>query len=212
MTAAVERIRPRVGVNVDTLRGCCKQDEIDAGKRPGTIPHRQTLFVQHGKGDKDRHVPIGRRALAWVRAYGDEVRPRLTSELDSGALFLSARGRPLCRDWLSRTVAGYVKASASGKRGSCHLFRHTAATPMLDGGADIRYVADLLGHSRLETTQIYTRVSIAKLRAVHAACHPAGDGQTASPPGPHVHQQDDAICTACGQRLRAPRRQRSRPQ
>jgi integrase/recombinase XerD len=165
-------------------------------------PHRRTLFVDLGKGGKDRHVPVGQRALGWVRTYADEVRPRLTSGLDSGVLFLSARGRPLCPDWLSRTVASYIRAGSSGKRGSCHLFRHTAATLMLDGGADIRYVADMLGHSKLETTQIYTRVSIAKLRAVHAACHPAGDGQIA-PPSTHpprcgLHGMWSAFATPTG--------------
>ena len=138
---------------------------------------RGTLFVRHGKGGKDRHVPIGQRALNWVDRYTDLVRPRLARHPDRGVLFLSASGEPLCPDWLSRTVAGYITAGAPGKHGSCHLFRHTAATLMLDGGADIRYVGEMLGHAKLETTQIYTRVSIAKLRAVHAATHPAGDGR-----------------------------------
>jgi integrase/recombinase XerD len=137
---------------------------------------RRTLFVRHGKGAKDRHVPIGQRALTWISHYTDLVRPQLANHPDAGVLFLSATGAPLCGDWLSRTVAGYITAGAPTKRGSCHLFRHTAATLMLDGGADIRYVGEMLGHAKLETTQIYTRVSIAKLRAVHAATHPAGDG------------------------------------
>lgn len=136
---------------------------------------RRTLFVRRGKGGKDRHVPIGARALVWVDRYTEIIRPQLARHPDVGVLFLSASGQPLCPDWLSRTVAGYVSAGAPGKRGSCHLFRHTAATLMLDGGADIRYVGEMLGHAKLETTQIYTRVSIAKLRAVHAATHPAGD-------------------------------------
>ena len=75
-------------------------------------------------------------------------------------------------DWLSRTVRAYIHAG-TGKPGSCHLLRHTAATGMLEGGADIRYVAELLGHARLETTQIYTRVSIDKLTEVHARTHPS---------------------------------------
>ncbi|MGO9333774.1 MAG: tyrosine-type recombinase/integrase [Acidimicrobiales bacterium] len=85
---------------------------------------------------------------------------------------------PLCADWLSRTVTAYISAGALKKHGSCHMFRHTAATLMLEGGADIRYVAEMLGHAKLETTAVYTRVSIAKLRAVHAATHPAGGGST----------------------------------
>jgi integrase/recombinase XerD len=145
--------------------------------RTHDIDHaRRTLFVRHGKGGKDRPVPIGGRALTWISHYTDLVRPTLANHPDVGVLFLSAHGGPLCGDWLSRTVAGYITAGAPTKRGSCHLFRHTAATLMLDGGADIRYVGEMLGHAKLETTQIYTRVSIAKLRAVHAATHPAGDG------------------------------------
>lgn len=138
---------------------------------------RRTLFVRRGKGGKDRHVPIGGRALTWISHYTDLIRPQLAHHPDAGVLFLSASGGMLCGDWLSRTVAGYITAGAPTKHGSCHLFRHTAATLMLDGGADIRYVGEMLGHAKLETTQIYTRVSIAKLRAVHAATHPAGDGQ-----------------------------------
>ena len=94
---------------------------------------------------------------------------------DNEFLFLSSTGEPLCADWLSRTVTAYIRAGAPTKRGSCHLFRHSAATLMLDGGADIRYVAEMLGHAKLETTQLYTRVSIAKLQAVHAATHPGAD-------------------------------------
>lgn len=135
---------------------------------------RGTLFVRQGKGARDRHVPIGSRALMWVGRYCDLVRPKLVVR-ETDTLFLSASGEPLCADWLSRTAKAYIAAGAPGKRGSCHQFRHTAATLMLEGGADIRYVSEMLGHAKLETTAIYTRVSIAKLRAVHAATHPAGD-------------------------------------
>jgi integrase/recombinase XerD len=135
---------------------------------------RGTLFVRQGKGGRDRHVPVGERALRWVSHYGELVRPRLLRDA-TDVLFLSHSGEALCGDWLSRTVAAYISAGAPDKHGSCHLFRHSAATLMLEGGADIRYVAEMLGHQKLETTQIYTRVSIAKLRAVHAATHPAGN-------------------------------------
>ena len=134
---------------------------------------RGTLFVRQGKGGRDRHVPIGERALLWVCRYNDEVRPHLAPSPDSGTLFLTAYGGSFAPDVLSRQVTAYMKAGAPAKRGSCHMFRHTTATLMLDGGADVRYVAEMLGHQKLETTMIYTRVSLAKLSAVHAACHPA---------------------------------------
>ncbi len=133
---------------------------------------RATLFVRHGKGARDRYVPLGARAAGWVDAYLTHARPHLVAHPDAGVLFVSATGRPLALDWLSRTVRAYIHAG-TGKPGSCHLLRHTAATGMLEGGADIRYVAELLGHARLETTQIYTRVSIDKLTEVHARTHPS---------------------------------------
>ena len=79
-------------------------------------------------------------------------------------------------DRLSRVVRGYVDAAELGKTGSCHLFRHTMATLMLEGGADIRFIQAMLGHVCLDTTQIYTRVSIRKLKEIHTATHPGASG------------------------------------
>jgi integrase/recombinase XerD len=134
---------------------------------------RGVLIVRQGKGKKDRVVPIGDRALAWLRKYLDEARPRVVVEPDDGWLFLNEHGEPIGPTWLSQTVSGYVDAADIGKRGSCHLFRHTMATLLLENGADIRFIQEILGHASLETTQIYTRVSIEKLKAVHAMAHPA---------------------------------------
>ena len=139
---------------------------------------RGTLFIRSGKGAKDRYVPIGERALFWLRLYLNLTRPTLTSTLatntdDSNWVFLTKLGTPLCTDWLSRRVRRYLHNAGINKRGSCHLLRHTVATLMLEGGADIRYVAELLGHTRLETTQRYTRVSIDRLKLIHATTHPA---------------------------------------
>ena len=133
---------------------------------------RAVLMVRQGKGNKDRVVPLGERAKAWLSAYRDKVRPGLVVGRDPGALFLSRDGRPLDPKRLSEKVRGYVEAAGTGKPGSCHLLRHTAATLMLEGGADIRFIQALLGHESLETTQIYTRVSAAKLAEIHAATHP----------------------------------------
>ncbi|CCW19346.1 tyrosine recombinase [Sphingobium indicum BiD32] len=133
---------------------------------------RSTLIVRQGKGNKDRVVPLGERARAWLVAYRDRVRPGLVAGRDPGTLFLSRDGRPLEPKRLSEKVRGYVAAAGIGKPGSCHLLRHTAATLMLEGGADIRFIQALLGHESLETTQIYTQVSIAKLAEIHAATHP----------------------------------------
>jgi integrase/recombinase XerD len=134
---------------------------------------RRTLFVRQGKGARDRFVPIGERACEWVLRYLGEVRPELDRSRSHPALFLSVTGGPIAPDVISRLVSAYVSAGAPAKKGSCHLFRHTAATLMLDAGADVRFIAEMLGHQKLETTMNYTRVSMAKLQEVHARCHPA---------------------------------------
>lgn len=135
-------------------------------------PEGGLLAVRQGKGSKDRLVPIGERALAWVDRYLFDVRPRFLIEPDEGFLFLSVTGRPLVPDMLGMLVARHVAASGVGIRGACHLFRHTAATLMLEGGADVRYIQQLLGHANLDTTALYTHVSIRKLKEVHSATHP----------------------------------------
>lgn len=131
------------------------------------------VLVRQGKGRKDRVVPIGERALAWVSKYLAEARPKIAFvSMDTGELFLTERGERMRVGYLSKLVTRYVEESGVGKPGSCHLFRHTCATLMLEGGADIRHVQEQLGHACLQTTQIYTHVSIRRLKEVHAATHP----------------------------------------
>jgi integrase/recombinase XerD len=134
---------------------------------------RGTLTVRQGKGKKDRIVPIGARALAWIEKYLTEARPLLATAQSRDALFITPTGEPYKVDSLTVLVRRYVLDSGLGKTGACHLFRHTAATLMLENGADIRHIQALLGHANLNTTQLYTRVSIAALKAVHEATHPA---------------------------------------
>lgn len=133
---------------------------------------RQVVAIREGKGRKDRVVPIGERALAWVTKYLSEVRPELAVEPDDGSLFLSRDGSGFTECGLSNLVAEYVKRSEVRKRGACHLFRHTVATLMLEGGADIRYIQAMLGHADLKSTQLYTQVSIRKLQEIYQATHP----------------------------------------
>lgn len=133
---------------------------------------RETVMIRQGKGKKDRMVPIGERALAWIERYLADVRPALVKEPDEGWLFLTKDGDQLQPDTISGLVTTYIDQAAIGKRGSCHLFRHTMATLMLEGGADIRFIQQMLGHSELSTTQIYTQVSIRQLKQVHTATHP----------------------------------------
>ena len=88
-------------------------------------------------------------------------------------LFLGDAGEGLHVDYLTQRVRQYVVSAGLEKPGACHLFRHSMATAMLEGGADVRFVQEMLGHVSLETTQLYTRVTVEKLKAVHAATHPA---------------------------------------
>ncbi len=133
---------------------------------------RQTLLVREGKGKKDRVVPLGARACSWLERYLDEDRPKLSREPDEGDLFISKDGQALDLKHISALVSDYIAKAGINKKGSCHLFRHTMATLMLEGGADIRFIQQMLGHSRLESTQIYTQVSIKALQEVHARTHP----------------------------------------
>jgi len=139
-----------------------------------------TLMIRQGKGKKDRLVPIGERALGWIQRYLDNVRPALLRQASLDTLFLGRTGNPMSRDHLSTVVRNYVLAAELGKRGSCHLFRHTLATLMLEGGADIRYIQAMLGHAKLTTTQVYTKVSIQKLKEVHTKTHPAAKPKPSS--------------------------------
>lgn len=139
--------------------------------------------VRLGKGGKERMVPIGERALSWIDKYLLEVRPSLVVRKDEPTLFLSTEGEPFTPNHLTRVVAAYVDAAELGKRGACHLFRHTAATLMLERGADIRFIQELLGHEQLSSTQVYTRVSIRALKEVHTATHPARLERKSGQPG-----------------------------
>lgn len=139
-----------------------------------------SVFVRQGKGRKDRVVPIGERALLWIEKYLADARPKLARAGDAaGPLFVTEQGAPLTVSYLSAMVTRYVARAGLGKIGSCHLFRHTCATLMLEHGADIRHVQEQLGHACLQTTQVYTHVSIQRLKEVHAATHP---GAKLSPP------------------------------
>jgi integrase/recombinase XerD len=134
---------------------------------------RQTLQIRQGKGHKDRVVPVGDRALHWLVKYLENVRPRLLLSPNEKALFVTSYGEAFNPDVISRMVSKFIKQADIGKPGSCHILRHSCATHMLEGGADIRFIQQLLGHEKLETTAIYTHVSIEQLKAVHSKTHPA---------------------------------------
>jgi integrase/recombinase XerD len=132
----------------------------------------EALIRVMGKGSKERLVPIGRRALGAAALYGREIRPGLDKGKTNGRFFLNARGQPLSRvgAW------GIIKRSAARagikKRVTPHTLRHSFATHLLEGGADLRAVQEMLGHADLSTTQIYTHVDRDYLRSVHKSFHP----------------------------------------
>lgn len=134
---------------------------------------RGTVFIEQGKGKKDRMIPIGERALNWIYKYQYEARPELTLGQDDGSLFVSHLGEAFSPNGLTSVVRKYIQKADIGKSGSCHLFRHTCATLMLENGADVRFIQTMLGHVSLKTTAIYTQVSIRQLKDIHTLTHPA---------------------------------------
>jgi len=138
---------------------------------------RKVLIVRQGKGKKDRVVPIGERAVHWIQKYAAKVRSILAEQTQPHPkLFVTRDGHPITRNLLALIVRRYMNKAGIEKQGSCHLLRHTAATLMLENGADLRSLQLFLGHARLSTTQTYTHVSIQRLQEVHNQTHPASAG------------------------------------
>ena len=141
-------------------------------KRYDLDAERGTVLIREGKGKKDRMVPVGERALFWLERYIMEVRAVFARDPDEGFIFLTPAGEFITPNRMTQLVRNHVKAADISKSGSCHLFRHTMATLMLENGADIRFIQAMLGHARLSTTEVYTQVSIRKLKQVHTMAHP----------------------------------------
>ena len=138
---------------------------------------RDLLFEEQlvrvfGKGSKERLVPIGRSAIGAVAVYLRELRPKLEQGGGKGILFLNARGTPLTRMGAWKILRKYVDVAGITKAVSPHTLRHSFATHLLEGGADLRAVQEMLGHADISTTQIYTHVDREYLRSVHKQFHP----------------------------------------
>ncbi|GJM23988.1 MAG: site-specific tyrosine recombinase XerD [Phycisphaerae bacterium] len=125
-----------------------------------------------GKGRKERIVPVGSTALAATRKYIETQRKELTRDESTEAVFLSRTGRPIDRSAVWRIVRKYTQNAGVRKKVSPHTLRHSFATHLLQGGADLRVVQELLGHTDVATTQIYTHVDDSRLKAVHRKFHP----------------------------------------
>lgn len=143
-------------------------DDVDLDER--------SVLVRAGKGNRSRRVPVGRAAASAGGTYLSVSRPELAARTKGGrgvgALFLNARGQRLSRQGAWKVLKSHARAAGLGDRVSPHTLRHSFATHMLDAGADIRVVQELLGHSSLATTQVYTLVTETHLREVYVSAHP----------------------------------------
>lgn len=160
---------------LEFLYGCGARISEAVGLTPDALDLAERSVLLRGKGGKQRRVPVGSHAVAALEAYFVRARPVLLVAHKTGPLprevFLNARGRPLSR----QSAWGIVSAAAqrAGVSGvSPHTLRHSFATHLLEGGADVRVVQELLGHASVTTTQIYTHVTIDRLREVYTESHP----------------------------------------
>ncbi len=135
----------------------------------------QSGFVRaRGKGGRERIVPLGRSAARALSDYLEWSRPLLLKGRASGDLFLSRRGKIFTRQWLWRLTGKYLRQAGIDKKAGPHILRHSFATHLLGRGADLRVVQELLGHSQISTTQVYTHVDRERLKEVHRRFHPRG--------------------------------------
>jgi len=134
---------------------------------------KQRLRINRGKGNKDRMTPIVQRALEWIRFYLKSERPKLATLLSEMTLFLSNDGSRFSEHQLTRLASNAIKRSNLKKSAACNIFRHSTAALMLENGADIRMIQEMLGYADIYTTQIYTYVTIQKLHEVYMQTHPA---------------------------------------
>lgn len=143
-----------------------------AGMRLDDVSFTLGVVRVCGKGTKERIVPVADEALDAVARYRDEVRGNVLRNPAEQILFLSGRGRPLAREDVFRMVRKYVRRTGRRSRVSPHTLRHSFATQLLAHGADLRSVQEMLGHTDIGTTQIYTHVDAGRLRAIHKKFHP----------------------------------------
>lgn len=135
----------------------------------------QSGFVRaYGKGSRERIVPLGRSAARALSDYLEWSRPLLLKGFASADLFLSRRGKQFTRQWLWRLIGKYLAQAGIRKKAGPHILRHSFATHLLGRGADLRAVQEMLGHSQISTTQVYTHVDRERLKEVHRRFHPRG--------------------------------------
>ena len=137
--------------------------------------HLEAGFINViGKGNKERVVPLGRQAVAAIQRYLDAGRPKLVTRRSPANLFLTQRGTPFAANTMWGRVKRRVKYAGIERNVTPHMLRHSFATHLLEHGADLRIIQELLGHASISTTEIYTHVAGSRLREVHRKFHPRG--------------------------------------
>jgi len=159
---------------LEVLYGCGLRASEAAGLTLDRVSFDLGVLRVLGKGSKERLVPFGARARAALEAWIAHGRPRLASGRTSASLFLTRAGQPMRREDVWRSVRRHLRRAGIAADASTHTLRHSFATHLLEGGADLRSVQEMLGHASVQTTQIYTHTDAARLVAVHRKFHPRG--------------------------------------
>jgi integrase/recombinase XerC len=157
---------------VETLYGTGIRVSELVGLNQGDLDRARNTIRVIGKGDKERIVPIGQPALRAIDRWLNEARTELSSSQSGEALFLGSRGKRIDPRVVRQVVYEAMQALGSNKKMGPHALRHSAATHLLEGGADLRTVQEILGHSSLATTQIYTHVSEERIKKAYEQAHP----------------------------------------
>ena len=155
------------GLRVGEVRALC----LDSVEEP-TEPGRLAKLRVRGKGNKERVVPVGRQAVEALNRYLEAGRPQLVTPKSPANVFLTKRGTPFAAVTLWKRIKDRVRRSGVTRNVTPHMLRHSFATHLLEHGADLRVIQELLGHANISTTEIYTHVEGSRLRDVHRRFHP----------------------------------------
>ena len=163
---------------LEVLYACGLRVSEAIGLQVSDVDLQEGMLRARGKGSKERLVPIGRQAVAALRAYCGRGRPALVGARQQSALFVNHRGAPLTRQGLYKIVQGHARRAGLEKRMSPHTLRHSFATHLLAGGCDLRSLQEMLGHADLATTQLYTQLSAERLKDAYFSAHPRATAET----------------------------------
>lgn len=159
---------------LELLYACGLRIAEACGVRLENLDEEGSVIRVTGKGNKTRMIPVGRAAMDALKFYLTNARPKLVSARSGAAIFLSVRGHPLTPARIWQLVRHYAKLAGIEEAVHPHQLRHSFATHLLSGGADLRIIQEMLGHASIATTQIYTQVDRSQLKSIHQKFHPRG--------------------------------------